>query len=93
MGCCDDLTGAAIAERHRGGEFDLVALCVVWNRGPVPTPLPSSVGVAVGVFQLGQQVENTQRRAGLAGASAFFHVLVAPASVVVPRQKHCPKNE
>lgn len=58
MGCCDDLAGTAIAKCHMGGELDLVALCVVRDRGPVPTPLPPSVGVAVGVFQLGQEIED-----------------------------------
>ena len=58
MGCCDDLAGTAIAKCHMGGELDLVALCAMRDPGPLPTPLPPGVCVAVRVFQLRQEIEN-----------------------------------
>ena len=78
MGCRNDLATAAIAECHGGNQFDLVALCVVKDRCPVPTLLPPAVRTAVRVFQLGQKIEDAQRRAGLIGTGDFFHILVAP---------------
>lgn len=57
MGRGDDLAGAAIGDRHRGGEPDLVAFLVVRDRSPVPAALAPGMGVAAFVFQVGEKLD------------------------------------
>ena len=62
VGRGDDLAGAAVGERHRFCEPDLVARLVIRDRRPVPAALAPVLGVAVRVFQVGEkrdQVGNT----------------------------------
>ena len=83
MGRGDDLAGAAIGERHRGRKPDPVAFLVIRDRRPIPAALAPGMGVAVRVFQVGEEFDQPKGSARLVRASAFLHVLVAPAAVIV----------
>ena len=76
----DDLAGAAIGERHRGGEPDLVALLVVRDRSPVPAALAPGMGIAVWVFQVGEQRRSSPAEREIRSGQRFPPCPCSPSS-------------
>ena len=93
VGRGDDLAGAAVGERHRFCELDLVAFGVVRDRGPIPAALAPVPGVAVRVFQIGEKFDQRKGRARRVRARAFLHILVAPAAVIVSGEEDSPESD
>ena len=93
MGGGHDLAGAAIGERHGRGEPDLVAFLVVRDCSPIPAALTPVLRVAVRVFQVGEKLDQPKGSTRFVRASAFLHVLVAPAAVIVSGEEDSPESD
>eukprot|EP00919_Chromeraceae_sp_WS-2016_P013591 GHVR01032047.1.p1 GENE.GHVR01032047.1~~GHVR01032047.1.p1 ORF type:complete len:243 (-),score=26.75 GHVR01032047.1:150-878(-) len=93
VGRGDDPACTAIGERHGRCEPDLVAFLVVWNRRPIPAALAPVLGVAVRVFQVGEELDQPKGSTRFVRASTFLHVLVASAAVIVSGEEDSPERD
>ncbi len=51
------------------------------------------MGVAVGIFQVGEELDQPKGSTRLVRASAFLHVLVAPAAVIVSGEEDSSESD